>query len=112
MIEIQYGSKGYAMQVWREIDEGRPVALEILGWRRKFVRHLVSQFIEYDQLSRKGKVSRGTFFSLGWRSLLSLPIMGSITGLCHHARSAGMAVSVNEKGAVLEIRFGEIDTAA
>ena len=111
MIEIQYGSKYYAVRALREIEEGRPVTLKIFGWRKKFIRHLVLLFIEYDQLSRKGKVSRGLLFSLGWKSLLSLPIMGSITGLCHDARSMGMAVAVYEKGEVLEVRFGEVDTA-
>jgi len=70
---------------------------------------MVLLFIEYDQLARKGKVSRGLYFSLGWKSFLSLFVMGSITGLCHHARSAGMAVAVHEEGEVLEVRFGEID---
>ncbi len=111
MIEIKYGSKNYAMQVWKEIDEGRPVVLKIFGWRRKLVRHMVLMFIEYDQLSRKGKVSRGFYFSFGWKSLLSLPITGSITGLCHHARSMGMAVVVYEKEEALEIRFGEVNAA-
>ena len=111
MTEIQYGSKNYAVRALKEIEEGRPVTLKIFGWRKKFIRHLVLLFIEYDQLSRKGKVSRGLLFSLGWKSLLSLPIMGSITGFCHVARSVGMAVAMDEKGEALEIKFGEVKVA-
>jgi hypothetical protein len=111
MIEIQYGTKDYGLRAWNEIEEGHPVALKILGWRTKLIRHLVSQFIEYDQLTRKGKLSRGIFFSLGLKSLLSRPIAGAVMGLCHHARSAGMTVAVYEKGEALEVRFGGVDTA-
>lgn len=107
MIEIQYSSKDYASLVWKEIDEGRAVSLRISGWKSKFIYRLVLMFIEYDQLSRKGQVSRGLYFGLGWRSLFALSIMG----LCHHARSAGMAVAAYENGAGLEIKFGEVDTA-
>jgi len=108
MIKILYGSKNYAWRALGEIEEGRSVVLNVLGWRRRFVRHMVLLFIEFDQLSRKGKVSRGFYFSFGWKSLLSLLIMGSITGLCHEARSAGMAVAMDEKGEVLEIKFERI----
>ena len=111
MIEIQYGAKEYALHAWNEIEKGHPVALKILGWRRKLIRHLVSQFIEYDRLARKGMVPRALFFSLGLKSLLLLPIAGAVMGLCHHARSAGMAVAMDEKGEALEIKFGEVKAA-
>lgn len=93
------------MRVWNEIEKGRPVVLKIFGWRRKFIHSLVSLIIEYDQHSRKGTVSRGLFFSMGWRSLFAL----SISGLCQHARSSGMAVAMDEKGETLEIKFARID---
>src|SRR5271154_1215211 len=106
MIEIQYGSQNYCSRAWKEIDEGHPVTIIIMGWRRRLIRHMVLLFIEYDQLSRKGKVSRGLYFRLGWKTLLSLPIMGGIIGLCHQARSVGLAVAADENGKTLEIKFG------
>ncbi len=105
MIEIQYGAKGYALHVWNEIEKGHPVTLRIYGWKRKLIHHLVSQFIEYDQFSRKGRVPRILFFSLGLKSLLSLPIVGAVMGLCHHARSIGMTVAMDEEAKALEIIF-------
>ena len=99
------------MRAWNEIEKGHPVTLKIFGWKKKLIYHLVSQFIEYDQLVQKGKVPRALFFSLGLKSLLLLPIAGAVMGLCHHARSVGVAVAMDEKGEALEIKFGEASVA-
>ena len=65
------------------------------------MKKLLALYAEYDHLSRKGMVPRGLFLNLSWRTLFAPSIMG----LCNHARSAGMAITVYEKGMVLEVRF-------
>lgn len=103
MLELLYGSAGFAPLAWREIDARRPVALRVTGWRKRTIHKTLSLYAEYDHQSRARNVSREQSFNLGWRSLL----VPSLMGLVNHARARGMSVTVIDQGSTLEIRFAE-----
>jgi hypothetical protein len=101
MLELAYDDNNYATLASKEIDAGWPVALKVVGRKRDSVLRMLSLYAKYDQLSRVGKVSRGLYFTLAWRTLFS----GSFIGLCLYVREAGMRVVAYEKGPTLEVRF-------
>jgi hypothetical protein len=101
MVELLYGAKDFDRVAWREIDEGRPVALRITGSRKARIHRILSLDDEYDRASRNSVNRRSLLFSLGWRAIFA----PSIIGLCNHARLAGMSVVVKDKGSTLEVRF-------
>jgi hypothetical protein len=96
-----YGAKNFAALAWKEIDEGRAVAVNVTGWRKPVIYRVLSMYAQHDEMLRNGRQDRALAFGLGWRTLFA----PSIIGLCQHARSRGMAVKIRSKGAALEVRF-------
>ena len=101
MLELLYGAKDFDRIAWKEIDEGRPVALKIVGSKKTRVHRILSMYDEYDRASRNGVSRRGLLWSLWWRAMFA----PSIIGLCNHARLAGMSVVAVDKGSALEVKF-------
>lgn len=101
MINIKYGSKNWNIKSTEEIEAGRPVVIQIFGRRKDFIYKLLSSYAEYSQLPNDGRASRKLFFDMGWRSMLAPSIMG----ICVRSRTLGMAMTVTEEGAALEVRF-------
>jgi len=92
MIELLYGAKDFDRIAWREIDEGRPVALRITGVRKALIHRILSLYAEYDRELRRGVNRRDLLFGFGWRGAFA----PSILALCNHARLAGMGLSFRQ----------------
>jgi hypothetical protein len=107
MLELLYGAKDFDRIAWKEIDEGRPVALRVVGPKKARIHHILSLYDEYDRASRNGVNRRSSLWSFGWRAILA----PSIIGLCNHARLAGMSIVVLDKGSTLEVKFEKPFTA-
>jgi hypothetical protein len=104
MVELLYGAKDFDRIAWREIDEGRPVALRITGSRKALIHRILTLYAESERASRDGTRERRPLFGLAWRAMFA----PSIVGLCNHARLAGMTVVVQDKGSTLEVRFEKL----
>jgi len=101
MIELLYGTKDFAQLAEKEIRDGRPVAVRVVGWRKSFIYRTLSLYAEYDRVSRTGSMPRSLPLGLAWRTMLAPSLMG----LCHQARSSGMEIVIRGQGISLEVRF-------
>src|SRR5262245_21225812 len=101
MLELPYGAKDFDRIAWKETNEGRRVALRVVGSKKARIHRILSLYDEYDRASRNGANRRSILWRLGWRAILT-PV---IVGLCNHARLAGMSVAVQDKGSTLEVKF-------
>lgn len=104
MIELMYGAKDFASVADKEIREGRPVAIRVVGWRKGFIYRTLALYADYDR--KAGAVRKKTSLSLALRIMLAPQLMG----LCHQARSSGMEIVMRDHGSSLEVRFQRPET--
>ena len=104
MIYLKYGSGNFDMLALKEIREGRPVVIQIFGWRKKFIYKLLGIFSEHCKLLNEGRTSLGLSICL-WCGAMFAP---TIIGLCNYARAYGMAIKISEENTVLEVKFEKV----
>jgi hypothetical protein len=99
MIELLYGVKDFVRLADKEIREGRPVAVRVVGWRKGFIYRTLALYAEYDR--RAGAVPKKMSLNLALRIMFAPSLMG----LCDQARSSGMKIVIRDQGSSLEVRF-------
>jgi hypothetical protein len=101
VIELFYNAKNYDQIAWKEIDQGRSVAIRVTGWRKKLIYDLVSLYNKYEVSRAKGVNDRGVLFKISWRAIITGPFFG----VCNHARLKGMSIVVQDKDSTLLVKF-------